>query len=83
MLECVLQLRTQKQFEPGWFYVHFKGKDIKLSNRLLEVKTTIFVTFGEDMEKSFTVIDLLKSPHFTFKLIILPQEVCAYLFSSG
>lgn len=49
MLECVLQLRTQKQFEPVQFYVHFMGKDIKLANRLLNVKTIIFGTFGEDM----------------------------------
>lgn len=68
MLEYVLQLRTQKQYEPVQFYVHFKGKDIKLANRLLKVKTIIFGIFGEDVGKSFTVIDLLKSSDFTFKL---------------
>lgn len=60
MLECTLQLRAQKQFEPVQFCVPFKGKDIKLAHRPLEVRSIIFGTFIEDRRKSFTVIDLLK-----------------------
>lgn len=55
MPECVLELGTQKRFEPVHFYVHLKGKNIKLANRLLNIKTVIFGTFCEDTVKFFTV----------------------------